>query len=120
MRGMKTIRGSVDVQVNENPVQKLIFNYESPDRTRGWEIQGAWIWISDVKPNYTWNSDFNGLVYASLATDSIPPKATNKETKNAVTDPDDNRNVAWHQKQWLGKATEDILMPTASPGLSAC
>ena len=118
-RGMKTVRGSIMVKPGGEPVQDLIFSYESQDRTRGWEIADAWIWISEVRPGYTWSSDFNVNVIANLATDSTGG-FTGAAATNSVTDCDDNRLCAWHQKQWLGKATNDFLMPTASPGLDAC
>ena len=112
-RGMKTIRGSLDVPINGDPVQELVFNYESPDRTRGWEIDGAWIWLSTIKPTaFTWSSDFQATVYASLATDSISG-LTGSAAINQVIDCDDNRSCAWHQKQYIGRATEDFIMPTS-------
>ena len=115
--GMRTIRGSIIVDNNTRPIQELVFSYESPDRTRGWMVEGAWIWIADVQPSTDITADVNLNVIANLATDSdvlgSPPLA------NAVTDCDDNRQIAWHQKQWGGKDTNNFYFPQ-STGITDC
>jgi len=115
---LRTIRGSMIVDANARPQEKLIFNYESADRTRGWIIEDAWIWISTVNTAQPLTSDVNLSVIANLATDEIAGGLP--LVFNTITDCDDNRQIAWHQKQWLGKDTNDFYMPTASPGLTGC
>ena len=112
--GIKTLRGSITVDNNARPIQELIFNYESPDRTRGWIVDGAWIWIADIRPDEVITADVNLNLVANLATDSGMPTDFND-----VTDCDDNRNFAWHQKQWGGKNTNDFYFPQ-STGITDC
>ena len=113
--GIKTLRGSITVDNNARPIQELIFNYESPDRTRGWLVEGAWIWLSDVQPQEILTADVNLNLIANLATDTLPQPMV----PNDVTDCDDNRNFAWHQKQWGGKNTNDFYFPQ-STGITDC
>ena len=112
---MRTIRGSITVDHNARPSQELVFNYESPDRTKGWVVDGAWIWLSDVQPDELITADGNLNILANLATDT----GSLSNSANSVTDADDNRNIAWHQKQWGMKNTNDFYFPQ-SMGILDC
>lgn len=120
-RGMKTIRGAVEIDVNSRPVETLIFNYESPDRTRGWEVDSAFIWISDVLSPTAITSDVNLNLVANLATDtgSAIPGGSLTVNLRGVTDCTDNRSIAWAQKQWLARNTNDVYIPNAM-SLTGC
>jgi len=113
--GMRTIRGSITVDHNARPSQELIFSYESPDRTRGWIVEDAWIWLSDVQPDELITADGNLNILAQLATDT----GSITSSANSVTDCDDNRTIAWHQKQWGMKNTNDFYFPQ-SAGITDC
>lgn len=102
--GFKTIRGTIQPDAYGDVVQELVFNYESSDRTRGWMIEGAWMWIVDPKDvNISVTS--NALLFGNLATDS------NAYAFNKLIDPDDNRTVAWYAKQYLCKNGGDLYIP---------
>lgn len=118
--GMRTIRGSITVDNNARPIEQLVFNYESPDRTRGWIVEDAWIWIIDIQPDELITADVNLNVVANLATDSNSvASVVAPGTFNKVTDCDDNRQIGWHQKQWGGKNTNDFYYPQ-STGITDC
>lgn len=90
-RGIKTIRGTLEVN-GPLPVEKLVFSYESPDRTRGWRVDGAWLWIAN--PETTVAGSGNALLMGNLATD------TYFKNIRTIIDPDDNRSIGWHSKQY--------------------
>lgn len=106
---VKTIRGTLK-DVGSLTVTDLIFNYESPDRTRGWIVEGAWTWVAD--PFVTVSSDSNGMILANLATDAMPN--LNKED---IINPDDNRSIGWNTKQYIVKngagGAKDFVVPNA-------
>lgn len=122
-RGVKTIRGTVTVDANSRPVESLIFNYESPDRTKGWIVEDAWAWIVDfqvAENGGALTADVSVNVYGNLATDSgSTSSATSPPTANATCDPDESRQIGWLQKQWAGKNTNDFYMPQ-STGITDC
>ena len=102
--GLKTIRGTIQAENYGDVVQELVFNYESSDRSRGWVVEGAWMWIVDPKDvNITITS--NALLFGNLSTDS------NVYAFNKLIDPDDNRSIAWYQKQYLCKNGGDLYIP---------
>ena len=106
-RSIKTIRGSVDSRLGGPVTEKLVFNYESPDRTRGWVIDGAYVWVADPTVNVAGSA--NAMLLANLATDSY--------TKDEVTiiNPDDNRSFAWHAKQYHSQnGAVDFIYPNAT------
>lgn len=115
--GMKTIRGSLEIDVGSRPVEKLVFNYESQDRTRGWMIEGAWMWISDIISPADITADTNLNLYGNLASDTgstgSPP------TQNQTTLADENRNLAWFQKQFLARDAGNFYIPN-SVSLTGC
>lgn len=104
---MKTIRGSLDDVGTTPGVSKLIFNYESPDRTRGWIVESAWAWVCN--PFAVAGADSNGMLMANLATDQLTPDF------RTILNPDDNRTIGWLTKQYIGKnATQDFQVPNAT------
>ena len=115
--GMKTIRGSLDIEFNGRPVEKLVFNYESPDRTRGWMVEGAWMWISDILSPNNVTQDTNLNLYGNLASDT--GATGSPASANQTTLADENRNLAWYQKQFLARDTQSFFIPN-SVSLTGC
>lgn len=106
---IKTIRGTIDECGPLGVQEKLIFNYESPDRTRGWVIQGAWAWVCN--PFASAGADSNAMLIGNLATDTTNPDF------RTLLNPDDNRTVGWLTKQYIGKnfgAGQDFQVPNAT------
>ena len=86
---------------------KLIFEYESPDRTRGWRVRYAAVWCQEATQG-TSGGDNRALWQIALSTDQIG------RTQSKITDgvtarryqraigAGDNRMIAW--------ATQDMLI----------
>jgi len=106
---MKTIRGSLENVGGMPGVSRLIFNYESPDRTRGWIVESAWAWVCN--PFAAAGADSNAMLMANLATDETTPDF------RTILNPDDNRSIGWLTKQYIGKnfaAGQDFQVPNAT------
>jgi len=108
-----TLRGSIDTEWQSVfAAEKLVFNYESPDRTRGWKVKGAWLWI-DTKAGNTISSNNNPIVVGCLTTDSIDSTGFGVRM-NALTSVDDNRTFGWVQVHYRGFDAQDYFVPHAS------
>lgn len=106
--GMKTIRGTLQTADDDGAVtEKLIFNYESPDRTRGWIVEGAWLWLADQETTVASGGAF--ALLGNLATDSYT------KTNKTILDPDDNRSIGWYSKQYVSQngTANDFNFPNA-------
>ena len=101
-----TIRGDIEVPETGTSLNHLIFNYQSPDRTRAWKVVRARTWVVDWDSN-TSSADKAGMMSAVLATDTIP---VNWGYSSSAAD---NRVFAWNQQQILVRGTTDILIPQA-------
>ena len=109
-----TVRGSIDTDWGATrAVEQLIFNYESPDRTKGWKVTGAWIWLDTLSQNAI-TSNNNPAVVAALATDSIIPPGTPGVGMDAITTADDNRLFGWTQIHYRGFDANDYYVGHAS------
>lgn len=106
-----TLRGSIDTTVNNTIVaEKLALSYESPDRTRGWKVTGAWLWLGDVGAQNNIISNNNPVLYGSLSTDQLPfPVRT-----AAVTTIDDNRLFGWTSCHYRGFDTGNYYVGHAT------
>lgn len=105
--GLKTIRGSMEINIGNIVTEELVFSYESPDRTRGWKIEGAYIWIEN--PITSVAGSGNALLLANLATDSYIKNVSD------ILDASDNRSLAWHSKQYhYQNGTFDFIYPNAT------
>ena len=103
--GLKTLRGTLS-NVGQDNQQDLILSYDSPDRTKGWIVEDAWMWISN--PFSTISNDSNLMLMGSLTTEFYPPANT------AIQSPDDNRAIGWMTKQYIGRnASVDFFLPNA-------
>jgi|TARA_R110000823_G_C15923559_1_gene498885 hypothetical protein len=99
-----TIRGDIDVPETGTSLNNLIFNYQSPDRTRAWKVIRARIWVAD------WDSpspgaDKAGMFGAVLATDLV--SVGWGYSASAA----DNRVFGWNQQQMLTRGTTNIFVP---------
>ena len=92
---IKTITGTIDL-VAQEVSNKLIFSYESPDRTRGWIIRDAWLWVADPFQSLI-STDSMAMLLGNLATDS------NTFAREKLNDPDDNRAFAWANRQYQSR-----------------
>lgn len=101
-----TIRGDIEVPETGTSLNHLIFNYQSPDRTKAWRVLRARTWVADWDSN-TSSADKVGMMSAVLATDIIP---VNWGYSSSASD---NRVFAWNQQQLLVRGTTDILIPQA-------
>ena len=102
----KTITGTIDL-VAQEVSNKLIFNYESPDRTRGWIIRDAWLWVADPFQS-TISADGMSMLIGNLATDR------NTFARGKLNDPDDNRSFAWLNRQYQSKdGSNDFVVANA-------
>ena len=86
---------------------KLIFEYESPDRTRGWRVRYAAVWCQEATQG-TSGGDARALWQIALSTDQIgrtqskiTDGATARRYQRAIG-AGDNRMIAW--------ATQDMLI----------
>lgn len=88
-----SIRGKAAVNDNQLLVNELLFDYSSPDRTRGWKVKEAYIWPVETQKAIHNNNGFMVLC-AMLATDH------GKFNKDEISDPTDNRTFAWAQQNY--------------------
>lgn len=128
MRGkIHTLRGMVPVSFGTpstfgNSSLEQIFSYESADRTRGWRIRFAAVWVNETFTT-TGGGDSRAMLNLTLATDSLtedgdPPDVTNPATAQAwqkVMSPEDNRTVAWVVQDYQNRdaSTADFTIPTS-------
>ena len=87
-----TLRGSIDNVEFGNASEKLILSYESPDRSRGWKITGAFVWAkNNTGGAYADGTrDANYGAFFRLQTDSI----SNLQATDFLS-ADESRVVAW-------------------------
>ena len=87
----------------------LVFDYVSPDRSRAWRVDGAWIWPITVRGDV----GIDGVVglNAILQTDQILDKPIRI---NEISDPTDNRVFAWAQNKYNIRDAEDDFMVSDS------
>ncbi len=105
-----TLRGSVETEFNfGSAVEKLTMSYESPDRTKGWEVTGAWLWI-DTQSQNNITSNNNPVVIGCLSTDQLQAPVRTAH----ITTADDNRTFGWTQIHYRGFDTQDYYVPHAS------
>lgn len=103
--GLKTIRGAVQLTAQE-VANLLVFNYESPDRSKAWIVRDAYIWIAN--PFQANSADTNAVLIGNLATD------TGTYPRGKVIDPSDNRTIGWFSKQYISRnGLNDFQVPNA-------
>ena len=106
-----TLRGTLTSDMNSFRVSEtLALSYESPDRTKGWKVTGAWLWIADVEAQNTISANNNPVLYGALSTD----KLTQPVRISTVTSVEDNRLFGWTQVHYRGFDTQNYFVPHAS------
>lgn len=105
-----TLRGAIDTTINSTTAgEELVLSYQSPDRTKGWKVTGAWIWI-DTKSQNNITSNNNPALIGCLATDELDEPVRIAE----ITTAQDNRVFGWTAIHYRGFDTEDYYVPHAS------
>lgn len=97
---------------------RLIFEYESPDRTRAWKVRYASAWVQECMVGATGN-DQRALWQVSLLTDQLDSlqakivDAGSANTYQKAIGPADNRSIAWIQEDMLirDNVTADWIGP---------
>lgn len=100
-----TIRGDIEVPETGTSLNHLIFNYQSPDRTRAWKVIRARTWVADWDSPSIASNDKAGMLSSVLATDVIP---VNWGYSSSASD---NRVFGWNQQHLLTRQATDILLP---------
>ena len=110
-----TLRGVIKTNMSTNSAtayqnieSDLALSYESPDRTKGWKVTGAWAWI-DTEAQNSITSNNNPALTACLSTDELTPGSLMDITTAA-----DNRLCGWTQIHYRGFDTGDYFVPHAS------
>jgi hypothetical protein len=105
-----TLRGKVEgvadgaLMANHN-----LLDYVSPDRTKAWKIEAAWMW----PVNYRATAPTDGFLCftACLATDVL-----DHPQFEHILDPSDNRLCGWAMQTYnLRDATQDFITPNGVP-----
>jgi len=111
MGRVMTVRGSINTEINAGTVgEELALSYESPDRTRGWKVTGAWLWLGDVLSQNNISANNNPCLYGSLSTDKLPDPVRAQN----ITTIDDNRLFGWTAIHYRGFDTTNYYVPHAT------
>lgn len=106
-----TLRGTIDTTINAATVgQDLALSYESPDRTKGWKVTGAWLWLGDIESQNSITANNNPVLFGSLSTDSLPGAVAPAD----ITSVEDNRLFGWTSIHYRGFDAEDYFVGHAS------
>ena len=107
MARIMSLRGVIKCEDGNRSAPKMVLDYVSPDRTRGWRIKEAWLWCQTIRAN-TPNDDHGQMVIqAQLSTEEVKPSF------DQVVN--DNRVFGWMQQQYnrrtvsAGSSTNYIL-----------
>jgi len=105
-----TVRGVINTIIDESTAgSDLALSYESPDRTKGWKVTGAWVWIDTLAGN-TITANCNPALTACLSTDELNAPVRLGDLSTAS----DNRLFGWTQIHYRGFDTQDYFVPHAS------
>lgn len=105
-----SLRGKVAANDNQVLANHLVFDYESPDRTRAWKVERAYIWPVDARKASTVSGDGFVLLTAALGTDH------GKFNQPELSDPTENRLFAWAMQNYNERdAPTDFITPNGFP-----
>jgi hypothetical protein len=121
-----SLRGSFDMNIGRASfygasTEHQIFDYESGDRTKGWKVRFARIWMQEC---YTGSGggDSRALIQWALSTDTlgsvtITDGATAAEWENRLG-AQDNRTIGWLTTDYQNRdnASQDFIVPAAGWG----
>lgn len=105
MSRLFSLRGTADTADNALGPENLLIDYVSPDRTRAWRIEAAWLWPVDVRADMGADAVGQMVVQACLHTDNI----TWPGTFGDMNDPSDNRQCAWFQQQYMTRSQSAVF-----------
>ena len=116
-----TLRGELDMQFGRSSTfgearEHQIFQYESPDRQRGWRVKYACVWVQEVYN--TGAGDGRTIGVYSLATDTLGPvQITDGDTAKewlGRMGASDNRTIGWNTQDYQQRdnVDADFIMPT--------
>lgn len=94
MSKVLTLRGIIKVADNAQSVDNQIFSYEANDLTKGWVVEGAFMWPTTTRAG-TGSANGQFQLTASIATDTITPIDPTDLTFDDFCDADDNRQIGW-------------------------
>jgi len=122
-----TLRGSFDMLIGRNTAyggstEERLFAYESMDRTRGWRVTYASIWIQELLHG-TGGGDSRALAQWTLSTDTlgavvISTAATAREWERRMG-PGDNRTIAWRTADYQTRENTNADFLVENPGPTA-
>ncbi len=106
-----TLRGTLTADMNSGSCgEALAMSYESPDRTRGWKVVGAWLWLADIESQNTISSNNNPVLFGSLSTDQLPAPVRYAQ----ISSVEDNRLFGWTSVHLRGFDTNDYFLGHAT------
>tara|TARA_R100000781_G_scaffold82304_1_gene50713 strand:- start:1454 stop:2029 length:576 start_codon:yes stop_codon:yes gene_type:complete len=116
-----TLRGSEKVDLNDPTTfsgekEVLLFNYSSPDQSRGWIVRDAWAWVDMI--DLTGGGDARVGITQCLTTDvlgaNLGGSGQNLLAYLRQYSPEDNRTIAWNQQdmQRRDSTNRDFVLPT--------
>lgn len=107
-----TLRGQFTIDDNALGTAIQIFSYEAFDMTRGWEIESAYCFPSEIRGTYA--NDGQYVAQHTLLTDT----ATFADFDD-ITDVADNRQCAWNIQGYNGR-DGNFISNVGSPMTEAC
>lgn len=99
-----SLRGVAEIADNALGKENLLIDYVSPDRTRAWRIEAAWLWPVEVRADMGADAVGQMVVQACLHTDNI-----NWSSFDEVNNPADNRQCAWFQQQYMTRSQSAVF-----------
>lgn len=102
-----TLRGVINCKDGNRALEVQALDYVSPDRTRGWRIKDAWLWVNQIRASTPNDSDGMMVTQAFLSTELV------KGTFDSIAN--DNRIFAWAIQHYLRRAggSTDYIIPNA-------
>ena len=106
-----TLRGTLTAEMNLGTcAEALALAYESPDRTKGWKVTGAWLWLADIESQNTITANNNPVLFGSVSTDQLPAPVRYSQ----ISSVEDNRLFGWTSVHLRGFDTNDYYLGHAT------
>lgn len=110
-----TLRGTLECMDGNRSQSKQVLDYVSPDRTRGWRIKKAYLWLNTIRATTATDDHGMMIVQAVLSTEAVP-----QVFDQTV---EDNRLFGWMQQQFFKRTTSsgsstDYMLPNAGWNLN--
>ena len=106
-----TLRGTLETEMNLGSCGEAIaFVYESPDRSKGWRVKGAWLWLADIESQNTISANNNPVLFGALSTDQLPVPVRYSH----ISSVEDNRLFGWTSIHYRGFDANDYFVGHAT------